>query len=102
HRPGLNTLRSGCGTRVHLSCTQCFLRIPAMTRAATTRTTPSNPRYAMTLPRLSCLALAVAALAIPAASRSATNAIPQLYIDVATHDMAGMPAMGGLGRMAMG
>jgi hypothetical protein len=56
----------------------------------------------MTLPRISCLALAVAALAIPAASRSASNTIPQLYIDVATHDMAGMPAMGGLGRMAMG
>jgi hypothetical protein len=56
----------------------------------------------MTLLRISCLALAVAALAIPAASRSAGNAIPQLYMDVATHDMAGMPAMGGLGRMAMG
>jgi hypothetical protein len=56
----------------------------------------------MTLPRISSLALAVAALAIPAASRSASNAIPQLYMDVATHDMAGMPAMGGLGRMAMG
>lgn len=56
----------------------------------------------MTLPRISCLALAVAALAIPTASRSASNAIPQLYMDVATHDMAGMPAMGGLGRMAMG
>ena len=56
----------------------------------------------MTLPRISLLALAVAALAIPNASRSAGNAIPQLYMDVATHDMAGMPAMGGLGRMAMG
>ncbi|MCJ0825619.1 hypothetical protein MQC88_06555 [Luteimonas sp. 50] len=56
----------------------------------------------MTLPRISLLALAVAALAIPNASRSASNAIPQLYMDVATHDMAGMPAMGGLGRMAMG
>lgn len=55
----------------------------------------------MTLPRISCLALAIAALAIPAASRSATNAIPQLYIDVATHDMAGMPG-GALGRTAMG
>lgn len=56
----------------------------------------------MTPFRFSCLALAVAALAVPAASRSAGTAVPQLYIDVATHDMAGMPAMGGLGRMAMG
>lgn len=52
--------------------------------------------------RICCLALAVAALAAPAASQSANGKLPQLYIDVATHDMAGMPGMGGLGRMAMG
>lgn len=51
--------------------------------------------------RVSCIALAVAAIAIPGASQSAgKNKLPQLYIDVATHDMAGMPG-GGLGRMAM-
>lgn len=56
----------------------------------------------MTVLRVSCLALAVTALAAPAASRAAAPAIPQLYIDVATHDMAGMPGMGGLGRAAAG
>ena len=53
----------------------------------------------MTTPRISCIALAVAALAVPMASHSATNTTPQLYVDVATHEMAGMPA---IGRMAMG
>ena len=52
--------------------------------------------------RISVLALAVAALAAPGASQSAgKDKLPKLYIDVATHDMAGMPG-GGLGRMAMG
>lgn len=52
--------------------------------------------------RVSCIALAVAALAAPGASQSAgKDKVPHLYIDVATHDMAGMPG-GGLGRMAMG
>lgn len=52
--------------------------------------------------RVSCIALALAALAAPGAGRSAgKDKLPQLYIDVATHDMAGMPG-GGLGRMAMG
>lgn len=52
--------------------------------------------------RISCLALAVAALAAPGASQSAgKDKLPQLYIDVATHDMAGMPG-GGLGKAAMG
>ena len=51
--------------------------------------------------RISCLALAVAALAAPGASQSAgKDKLPQLYIDVATHDMAGMPG-GGLARGAM-
>ena len=51
--------------------------------------------------RISALALAVAALAAPGASQSAgKDKVPKLYIDVATHDMAGMG--GGLGRMAMG
>jgi hypothetical protein len=48
-------------------------------------------------------ALATLALALPAASQNARKG-PEtlLYIDLATHDMPGMPAMGGLGRMAMG
>ena len=50
------------------------------------------------------IAAATFVLAIPAASRSATTGKPEaeLYIDVATHAMAGMPDMGGLGRAAMG
>ena len=52
--------------------------------------------------RISCIALAVAAIAAPGASQSAgKDKLPQLYIDVATHDMAGMPG-GGLARGAMG
>src|SRR5690606_1436320 len=50
----------------------------------------------------SALALAVAAIALPGATHSAgKDKLPQLYIDVATHDMAGMPG-GALGRGAMG
>ena len=50
------------------------------------------------------IAAATFVLSIPAASRSATTGKPEaeLYIDVATHAMAGMPEMGGLGRAAMG
>ncbi|MDQ2701215.1 MAG: hypothetical protein M3Y70_00030 [Pseudomonadota bacterium] len=45
--------------------------------------------------RVSAIALAVAATAAPGASHSAgKDKLPQLYIDVATHDMAGMPALG--------
>ena len=52
--------------------------------------------------RVSCIAAAIAAIALPGASQSAgKDKVPQLYIDVATHDLAGMPG-GGLGRMAMG
>lgn len=50
----------------------------------------------------SALALAVAAIALPGATHSAgKDKLPRLYIDVATHDMAGMPG-GALGRGAMG
>ena len=49
-------------------------------------------------------AIAGCALALPASSQSATNGTPEaeLYIDVATHSMPGMPQLGGLGRAAMG
>lgn len=56
----------------------------------------------MNIPRISALALAVVTLAATGSSQSAgKDKVPQLYIDVATHDMAGMPG-GGLARMAMG
>ncbi len=50
------------------------------------------------------IAAATFVVAIPASSQSATSgkAEAELYIDVATHSMPGMPAMGGLGRAAMG
>src|SRR3546814_12144196 len=50
------------------------------------------------------IAAATFVVAIPASSQSATNgkAEAELYVDVATHSMPGMPAMGGLGRAAMG
>jgi hypothetical protein len=49
------------------------------------------------------IAVATLALALPAASQT-TKKGPEtlLYIDLATHDMPGMPDMGGLGKMAMG
>ena len=49
-------------------------------------------------------AIATFALSLPASSQSATNGKPEteLYIDVATHSMPGMPELGGLGRAAMG
>ena len=52
---------------------------------------------------LPAAALATLALALPAASQTAKQG-PEtlLYIDLATHDMPGMPSMGGLGKMAMG
>ena len=58
------------------------------------------------MPRRSLLSIAVAtfALSLPASSQSATTGKPEaeLYIDVATHSMPGMPELGGLGRAAMG
>lgn len=58
----------------------------------------------MTRRTLLCVAIAGGALALPASSQSATNGTPEaeLYIDVATHSMPGMPQLGGLGRAAMG
>jgi hypothetical protein len=52
---------------------------------------------------LPAAALATLALALPAASQNVKKG-PEtlLYIDLATHDMPGMPSMGGLGKMAMG
>lgn len=58
------------------------------------------PRHPRLLP---AAAVATLALALPAASQTAKKG-PEtlLYIDLATHDMPGMPSMGGLGKMAMG
>ena len=58
------------------------------------------------MPRRTLLSVAAATfvLALPASSQSATNGKPEaeLYIDVATHSMPGMPELGGIGRAAMG
>jgi len=52
---------------------------------------------------ISAAIAATLALSLPAASRPSPNSPETLvYIDVATHDMPGMPELGGLGRMAMG
>ena len=45
---------------------------------------------------LLCLALTTALVALPAASQKAKNPPTNLYIDVLTHNMAGMPDMGGM------
>ena len=45
---------------------------------------------------LLCLALTTALVALPAASQKAKNPPTNLYIDVLTHHMAGMPDMGGM------
>lgn len=45
---------------------------------------------------LLCLALTSALVALPAASQKAKNPPTNLYIDVSTHNMAGMPDMGGM------
>jgi hypothetical protein len=58
------------------------------------------PRHHRLLP---AAAIATLALSLPAASQTAQKG-PEtlLYIDLATHDMPGMPNMGGLGKMARG
>ena len=43
-----------------------------------------------------CLALVAALAALPAASQKGNNPPTNLYIDVLTHNMAGMPDMGGM------
>jgi hypothetical protein len=45
---------------------------------------------------LLCLALATALVALPASSQKAKTPPTNLFIDVATHNMAGMPDMGGM------
>ena len=45
---------------------------------------------------LLCIALTAALVALPAASQKAKNPPTNLYIDVLTHNMAGMPDMGGM------
>jgi hypothetical protein len=47
-------------------------------------------------------AIAASLLALPAASQQGKAPRTQVWIDVATHDMAGMPDMGGMGRFASG
>lgn len=47
-------------------------------------------------------AVSLAASSLPASSTPPAGPKTQVWIDVATHDMAGMPDMGGLGRFAMG
>jgi hypothetical protein len=51
--------------------------------------------------RLLAAAIAASLLALPVASQQ-KGPKTQVWIDVATHDMAGMPDMGGMGRMAAG
>ena len=45
---------------------------------------------------LLAIALATALVALPASSQKAKNPPTNLYIDVLTHNMAGMPDMGGM------
>ena len=47
-------------------------------------------------------AVCLAASALPASSAPPAGPKAQVWIDIATHDIAGMPDMGGLGRFAMG
>lgn len=44
----------------------------------------------------------LAASALPASSAPPADPKTQVWIDIATHDIAGMPDMGGMGRFAMG
>ena len=55
------------------------------------------------MPRHRILALALAAtlVALPAASQQGKGPKTQVYIDVATHEFAGMPSLGGLGGFMM-
>jgi hypothetical protein len=52
--------------------------------------------------RLLAAAIAASLLAFPVASQQARAPKTQVWIDVATHDMAGIPGMGGMGRLASG
>ena len=51
--------------------------------------------------RILALALATALVALPAASQQGKGPKTQVFIDVATHDFAGMPSLGGLGGFMM-
>jgi hypothetical protein len=51
--------------------------------------------------RLPALAIAATLVALPAASQQGKGPKTQVYIDVATHDFAGMPGLGGLGGFMM-
>ena len=55
------------------------------------------------MPRQRILALALAAtlVALPASSQQGKGPKTQVYIDVATHEFAGMPSLGGLGGFMM-
>ena len=46
-------------------------------------------------------AIATALIALPAASQAPKGPKTQVFIDVATHSMAGMPDLGGLGGFMM-
>ena len=48
------------------------------------------------------VAIATFALSLPASSATTGKPETELYLDVATHSMPGMPELGGLGRAAMG
>lgn len=50
---------------------------------------------------LLAFALATALIALPAASQQGKGPKTQVYIDVATHEFAGMPSLGGLGGFMM-
>jgi hypothetical protein len=52
--------------------------------------------------RVLAAAIAATLLAFPVASQQGRAPKTQVWIDVATHDMAGMPDMGGMGRLASG
>jgi hypothetical protein len=51
--------------------------------------------------RILALALAIALVALPAASQQGKGPKTQVFIDVATHNFAGMPSLGGLGGFMM-
>ncbi|HET7125628.1 MAG TPA: hypothetical protein VFI26_00820 [Lysobacter sp.] len=51
--------------------------------------------------RIIALAIATALVALPAASQQGKGPKTQVFIDVATHDFAGMPSLGGLGGFMM-
>jgi len=54
-------------------------------------------------PSLVTSAIAVVLVAMPATAQQASKPPKtNVWMDVATHSMAGMPEMGGMGKMAMG